>query len=91
MDMGSTHDTSFGRLEFKARFEQATWIREEAYAHIVLPEMHVARFLPLSSQFIDGKRSNKLKEPFYLTNIRVEIQQFRCVTDRDFELKDSEG
>lgn len=91
MDMGSTHDTSFGRLEFKAEFEQATWFRQEAYARIVVPGMHVARFLPLSLQFIGGKRSNKLKEPLYLTNIRVELQEFRCVPNRDFELTDIEG
>ncbi|PSK36899.1 hypothetical protein C7M61_003763 [Candidozyma pseudohaemuli] len=92
MKMGSIHDNvtmDGGSLELKADFKPPSWIQQEAYSRIVLPGMHVASFLPLSLQLVDEWSSNtKLQELLHLTKIRVELQEFRCVPDRNFESTD---
>lgn len=92
MKIGSIHDNvtmDGGSFELKAEFKPASWIQQEAYSRIVLPGMHVASFLPLSLQLVDEWSSNnKLQEPLHLTKIRVELQEFRCVPDRNFESTD---
>ncbi|PVH14891.1 uncharacterized protein CXQ87_005167 [Candidozyma duobushaemuli] len=91
MDMGTTHNIagSGRRLEFRAEFKQAAWIHQEAYFRIVVPGMYVPSFLPLSLQIL-GKRSsdNMLKEPFHLTNIRVDLLEFSCVPSKYTEATD---
>ncbi|PVH13876.1 uncharacterized protein CXQ87_001994 [Candidozyma duobushaemuli] len=85
LEMGSTHDVAPNgkRLEFRAEFEQPSWILQEAYHRIVVPGMHVPSFLPLTLRIVDERCSDdRLKEPFHLTTIRVELQEFSCVPSK---------
>ncbi|PSK38933.1 hypothetical protein C7M61_002239 [Candidozyma pseudohaemuli] len=91
MDMGTSHNIagSGRRLVFSAEFKQASWINHEAYFRIVVPGMYVPSFLPLSLQILSKRSSDKvLKEPFHLTNIRVELVEFSCVPSKYTEATD---
>ncbi|PSK36926.1 hypothetical protein C7M61_003791 [Candidozyma pseudohaemuli] len=67
------------RLKFNAEFKHASWFRQKAFHRIVLPKMPVSDFLSLKLWL---KRNEKLEEPFILSEISIELQEFVSVHEQ---------
>ncbi|PSK36927.1 hypothetical protein C7M61_003792 [Candidozyma pseudohaemuli] len=87
MNTGSKHKLNEDiTLSFNAEFKQASWFCQKAYHRIVLPEMALPDFLSL--KFSVSEPGEIDSDPFVITDICIELQEFVSVHEEGHFFKD---
>lgn len=77
-------------MQLKAEFVNSSWFSQLFQHRIVLPGMALSEFLSLSLQISDLKNDDKSRaELFFISNVRVELQEFTSVSKDGLMSKDT--